>query len=153
MHVHLNTFSVWQWLFPFGHNNYKQWAWAIFDKIHIPRLPFYPCSEGDASTMLAMLFFRDGSVFVLGHTAAVCYLIHLWLESSPKHGLVLLGIFIPVEQSSWEECYGVMTGDFLGWQPAAKIIVLMDSFLLDPTAVQEENLCAELNQLFPNLCF
>lgn len=72
-----------------------------------------------------------------GHSTAVCHLIHLKPQPYPKQVTALSRHLYPCTDggacSSWGECLGVMTLDFFRGQPAARMIVLMDSFLLDPS--------------------
>lgn len=72
-----------------------------------------------------------------GHSTAVCHPIHPKLQPSPKQVTALSRHLYPCadggERSSWVECLEVTTLDFFWGQPVAKMIVLMDSFLLDPS--------------------
>lgn len=86
------------------------------------------------------LFFFPWDVPVLlwGHY----HLIHLQLEPSSTQAAALSWHLYPCGdggvRSSWVECWEVVTLDFLGGQPVAKMIVLMDSFLHDPSQLSKK---------------
>lgn len=88
-------------------------------------------------TAIPALLPRDDCTLLNGHSTAVCHLIHLKPQPYPKQVTALSRHLYPCgdggARSSWVECLEVMTLDFFRGQPAARMIVLTDSFLLDPS--------------------